>query len=277
MNDENLGSLTDIYVIQANGKKALAVTGGGQPLDVLLQNNIAPIVIAKFNQVQQGTTLAEVTLKEDVTITVVDPTGFAVGQYLVMYSTEIDRYFLAYILDVVGSEITVDTPLDAEFPVGSIVGGAITNMAINGSVDSQIFGLRGNPVENPLNLVFDITRILFRCETVDSPDLSTFADIAGGITKGLILRKRNGEFNNIFNVKTNGDLSSIMFDFKIELATNPAQGQNGFTGRLTFSGQDKIGTVVRLAEGEDLEFIVQDDLSTITKLEAIAEGHVVVE
>lgn len=277
MNDENLGSLTDIYVIQANGKKALAVTGGGQPLDVLLQNNIAPIVIAKFNQVQQGTTLAEVTLKEDVTITVVDPTGFAVGQYLVMYSTEIDRYFLAYILDVVGSEITVDTPLDAEFPVGSIVGGAITNMAINGSVDSQIFGLRGNPVENPLNLVFDITRILFRCETVDSPDLSTFADIAGGITKGLILRKRNGEFNNIFNVKTNGDLSSIMFDFKIELATNPAQGQNGFTGRLTFSGQDKIGTVVRLAEGEDIEFIVQDDLSTITKLEAIAEGHVVVE
>ena len=34
MSDENLGSLTDCYVIQQNGKKALAVSGGGQPLDV---------------------------------------------------------------------------------------------------------------------------------------------------------------------------------------------------------------------------------------------------
>ena len=42
------------------------------------------------------------------------------------------------------------------------------------------------------------------------------------------------------------------------------------------SGQQNIGVVQRLSVGEDLELIIQDNLTTITKLEVVAEGHIVV-
>jgi hypothetical protein len=243
--------------------------------DVVIQDQVTPPVIAKFNNVQAGTTLAIATSIDDKSITVADSTGFIIGSYVVMYSTDIDRYYVGYVLGVSGNVLSLDTPFDAVYPAGSIVASSITNMAIDGSVTPQVFGLRGTPVENPLNLVFDITRIIFHCITDGLVDLSKFADIAGGITNGLVLRRRNGEYGNIFNVKTNSDLAGIMYDFAVEQADNPAQGQNGFYCRLTFAGQSKLGVSVRLAEGEDLEFIVQDDLSSITLLEVVAEGHIV--
>lgn len=273
--EEYLGSLDDIYVTQENGKRAMAVTGGGQALDVLPQDQTTPAVIAKFNQIQAASTLAVATAIDDRTIEVVDATGFQVGHYIVMYDTTIDRYFLAYILSIAVNVITVDTPLDAAFPIGAIVGSSITNMNVNGSVTPQVFGLRGSPVENPLNITFDITRIIFHCQTASAVDLSKFGDIVDGLTNGLILRRRNQEYNNIFNVKTNGDIAGIMYDFTATQSANPQQGQDGFYARLTFASQGKLGVAIRLEEGTDLEFIVQDDLTGITLLEVVAEGHVV--
>lgn len=241
------------------------------------QDQFSPAVIAKFNQVQVGTTLAAVTAIEDETITVTDSTGFQVGYYIVMYDTSVDRYYIGYILEINGNIFTVDTPLDFAFPIGSIVGGAITNMAVDGSVTRQIFGLRGQSVAEPLNVTFDITRIIFQCQTDGTVDLSKFGDIVGGLTRGLVLRERNGKYYNIFNVKTNGDIEGITLDWKPFSATNPAQGQNGFSSRLTFNGNEKMGVTKRLSEGTDLEFIVQDDLTGITFLEVVAEGHVVEE
>ena len=67
------------------------------------------------------------------------------------------------------------------------------------------------------------------------------------------------------------------YDWTPYLATNPQQGQDGFLFRLTFAGMNKLGVAIRLNPGEDLQFLVQDDLSGITVLEVTAEGHVVFE
>jgi hypothetical protein len=114
---------------------------------------------------------------------------------------------------------------------------------------------------------------MFHCHTTGAVDLSKFGDIAGGITNGIVMRKVDGTYRNIFNVKTNGEMAGIMFDFDILSAQNVNQGQNGFNGRLTFAGQSKVGVTIRLAPGEDLQLLVRDDLTDLDLLEIVAEGH----
>lgn len=256
--------------------EALVTDRGHQVVDANLQDQTTPAVIAKFHRIDNVTTLAVATAIDDRSITVDDATGFVIGDYLVLYSNVTDRYYLGTILNIVGNVITGDSPLDSALPIGTAVTSGPSNMAVNGSVTPQIFGLRGEAVlPDGVDLVFDITRVIFDCTTDGTVDLSKFADIAGGITNGLVMRKRDGTYNNIFNVKTNGDIAGIMYDFTVEQATNPAQGQNGFYSRLTFASQGKIGVAIRLEKGDDLEVIVQDNLTSITSFEIIAEGHVV--
>lgn len=230
-------------------------------------------VIGKFNLVQGSSLLATPTGVGDSTLTVLDGTAFNIGTYVVMYCTTIDRYYVGYVLSKSNNVLTVDTPLDAVYPIGSLVGAGRTNMNIDGSTTSKIFGIRGPAVENPLNLVFDITRIIFQCQTSSAVDLSKFGDLTA-LSRGLILRRRNGDYNNIFNVKTNGDIAGICFDWYPYASTNPTQGQDGFSAGLSFGGLDRMGTILRLREGEDLEFIIQDNLTGLSLLEVIAEGHI---
>lgn len=247
-------------------------TNGG--LNVYIQDQSTPAVIAKFNEVQNATTLASPTVIDSRTIEVASATGFSAGRYVVAYSNETDRFYLGTILSVASTTITLDTPLDSVLPAGSVVASSITNMNVNGSVTPRTFGLRGSGQPNPISTTFDCTRILFNCLASSACDLSLFGNLTA-LAKGLVLRKRNGTYTNIFNVKTNADLAGIMFDFSILAAANPIQGQDGFVGRLTFNGQNRIGVVLRLEPGEDLELIVQDDLTGLTRFEVVAEGHIV--
>lgn len=68
-----------------------------------------------------------------------------------------------------------------------------------------------------------------------------------------------------------------MYDFTVYEASNPSQGIDGFCGRLTFGGQSKLGVVLRVGPDENLQLIVQDDLSYLVDFEIMLEGHVVQE
>jgi hypothetical protein len=175
---------------------------------------------------------------------------------------------------IAGSTITIDTPLDFAYPSGSQITNGTINMGVDGSATTQVFSLRA--ADPGLPLTVDITRVIFTCTTDSAVDMSKFGDIAGGITNGLVLRRTDGTYNNIFNAKTNAELSSLMYDFVVYAATNPSIGQDGFVGRLTFAGSNKIGVAIRLGPGEDLELLVQDDLSDLVEFTAMFEGHVVV-
>ena len=239
-----------------------------------------PPLVGKIHTVDGGSVTTVATTVGSHDIVVADASDFSVGSYVVMYNTDIKRFYVGYVLAINTNTLTMDSPIDAMFPVGSLVGSSETNMAVDGSVTEQVFGIRGTASSVPFQQAFDVTRILIHCETTGAVSLDTFGDIAGGITNGLVLRVRSvnssgeTEYRNVFNVKTNGELAGITLDWNPYEADNPVQGQNGFTARLTFSGSDKLGTIIRLRPGEDLEFIVQDNLSTLQVLEVVAEGHV---
>lgn len=228
--------------------------------------NTSPLMIVEASNLITETTLASATSKDDLTITVTDATGFLAGQYLTIYNADDNRVFFSYILSVSVNDVTLDTPLDFEFSIGSFVSVGNSNMAVNGSVTPVVFGIR-NPTGTDIPLSYDVTRLMFKCLTNGTVDLSKFGDIAGGITRGLVARKIDGTYRNIFNVKTNGDFKNLMYDIDIQLASG--NQQDGFTGRFTFA---RLGSVLRLEKDEDLQFIVQDDLSTLDSFKIIAEG-----
>lgn len=241
-------------------------------IDVSVQDQYTPTVIVRFNKINVKTTLSVQNGLNDYTITVADPTGISIGNYLILFSDVINRYSVFTILDITGSVITLDSAIDAVYPIGANVDVGITNMNQNGSTTPVIFGVRGTEVGNEVQTTIDITRIIFECITTDAVDLAKFGDL-DLLSRGLLLRKRDGTTRNIFNVKSNGEIAGIMLDWIPYSASNPAQGVNGFTARLTFSGQEKLGVVQRLEPGEDLEFWIQDDLTDLVKLNVTAEGH----
>lgn len=219
------------------------------------------------------TTVATNMVINAVSIILTDATGFSIGQTVGVSAPGMAEFYFGRILGISGNTLTVDTPIDYPFLAGSNAFNATRNMAVDGSTVTQVFQVRGAGAETGLSI--DLTRLIMKCITTSAVDLSKFGDIAGGITNGLVLRRDDGLTENIFNVKTNGELAGLAYDWNAQVATNPAQGQDGFLWRYTFGGQDKHGVVIRLDPGDALEFWIQDDLSTITTLECIAAGHVV--
>lgn len=245
-------------------------------IDVNIQDQATPSIIAKFNQVQNSTTLAAQAVRGSYDIVVTDATGFITGRYIIIFNPSTKRYMFGYAVNVVGTTVTLDTPLDSTFPAGTYVDSAITNMNVNGSVTPQVFGLRGLGAPPGVDLIADITRVITSCEADSPVNLTLFGNLPK-LTNGLVLRRRNGDYYNIFNVKDNFELAGIQYDFSVAQAINPAQGIDGFVARLTFSGQSKIGVVQRLPIGDDLEIIIQDDLTGLVRFEIVAEGHIVDE
>jgi hypothetical protein len=224
--------------------------------------------------IERASTLLATELEiNDYSFDVDDITGFIVGQYLSLFNIAANRFYLAEILIISGVTITTDSPLDFAYPIGTFVTGGDRNMNVDGSGTPVIFGLRNT--EQAIGSAFDITRIIFTCTTTNKVDLSKFGDIVGGLTRGIVFRHKDTIYHNVFNVKTNGGLDNIMYDWKPYDAQNLQQGQNGFTGRLTFAGPSKVGVVIRLEPGEDIQLIVQDDLTDLLVFSLIAEGHVV--
>jgi hypothetical protein len=269
----------NVAIKDANGiTRYMRTTGQGTDLDpyvsvqdVNIQDQTSRVIVGYMSNETAATTLATLGAIDDTSFDVADATGFAVGQYLSIFSVADNRFYLAEVIGVLGVTITVDTPLDFAFPIGSFVTVGNRNMNVNGSVTPVVYGLRNT--EETIGTTFDITRIIFTCLTLSAPDLAKFGDLAA-LTKGIVFRKKDGVYQNVFNAKTNADLKNIMYDFQIQLAAGAAQ--DGFTGRLTFAGQNKMGVAIRLEPGEDIQLIVQDDLTGLTNFSIIAEGHEVV-
>ena len=242
--------------------------------ETFIQDQITPTVILPFNKIRNTTTTTSLGVIDAYTIVVTSSAGMLVGDVFIIFSITDNKYYQGHILVIATNTITLDTPLDFAFPIGATVEFGISNMNVDGSVTPQIFGVRGLATPAGIASTFDITRIIFKCETDTAVSLAKFGDLTK-LTRGLQFRLKNGTHqNNIFNVKSNGELGGIAYDLALYVASGP-QGQNGFTSRLTFNGQNRMGVALRIPLGTDLEFLVQDNLTGLTNLEVTAEGHIV--
>lgn len=261
-----------------SGKRLVSIAGvntdGHLNVDTYWQDQSTEPVIINFNKINNQTTLNGAVGLHVPDIIVTSATGISVGSYIILFHPGSLRFSTFYAVGVAGTTITLDSPTDFAYPDGTFVDIGITDLSVDGSSAVQIFGLRGLGSPPGVELTFHLTRVIFQCTCASPVALNLFGDLAA-LTNGLLLRARNGKTKNIFNVKTNGDLAGIMYDWTPYQATNPVQGIDGFVSRLTFGGPSKIGVVIELPVGEDLELHVHDNLTGLTSFHVIAEGHIV--
>lgn len=244
---------------------------------VNVQDQTTPPVSFYFIQATgPPTTIATQVAIGDTDIDVV--ATISAGTYVGIFCPDAGRFFFAEVLAVVGAgpfTITVDTPSDFAFEVGDNVIPATRDLNVSGTLAiPSIFEVQG-PGSGQLEV--DITRIIFALTCDSQPDDGLFGNIAA-LTNGLVIRRKDGTYRNIGNVKSNGDFANLAYDITYSTRSVPA-GSYGVRVRYSFAGQDKHGVALRLGVNEALQVMVQDNLTTgtpdILSFRAIAEGHVV--
>jgi hypothetical protein len=250
-------------------------SNGGIPVNIQDQTSIP--VDFFFTQIKgPPTTVAVATAIDDRTVTVTSAAGCAVGDYFGMFNADDvnnNRSYFGTIQSIAGNVLTLDTPIDFAFQVGNTAACFTREMNVDGSVTPQYFSVQ---IGSAATQSVDITRIMISMITDTAPNLVLFGDLLS-LTNGLVLRRVDGTMHNIWNVKNNGEIANLCFDYDPSLATNPAQGQNGAKFRYTFAGQDKHGVAIRLEPGDRLEAIIQDSLLGLLQFRIIAEGHYVTD
>ena len=260
-----------------DGTHVLDIESNGS-MPVTLQDQTTPTVITKMSILEETTTTTAPVAIGDTVVAVTSVTGITAGKFLTFFDPASIRFMNAGVIGVASLNVTIDRPFDFAYPSGSYVDVSETNLAVAGSLASPIIaGVRNNAGAVPppgIDLSMDVTRVMFHCVADSACNLTTFGNIAA-LTNGISLRKRDGDYYNIFNCKSNGELKEIMYDLDIMATGTVGQGEDGFFGRLTFAGQNKMGVTVRLAINEDLELFIQDDLTDLTYFGITVEGSIV--
>lgn len=238
---------------------------------VLIDDNTSLGVIEPFNRITNGTTLSVAAVPDTKTITVVSPTGASIGSIIYIFSPILVAFTSFEVTGVAGSVLTLDSPMDLPYPAGSFVDIGVTDMAVDGSSAPVTFGIRGSGSPTGISLTLHVTKIVVTCITATAVSLPKFGDL-DALPNGVVIRWRNGARKNYVNLKTNQDIASIMTWTPYDKTGKPLEGEDGFRAEFLLSDG---GNVVELPVGEDLEFIIQDALQTITSIKGYAIGHLV--
>ena len=243
-------------------------------VDVSVQDQTTEIIDLHLSREIQALTVAVNTNLDDTTITVTTAAEPTDGNIVCL--KEGSAFYQGTILSHSANggnwDLVLDTPLDYAYTTAGGCSERSINLAVDGSATTQVFTV------SPKNLTpgtkWDIVRFIGQIVDDTEMDDGTFGGIAA-LTKGIVFRKVDGVTKNIFNARTNGDLSAHMYD--VSYSDKAKQGTFGMKFRRTFGGQSKNGVVIRLAADTEDEFqvLIQDDLSGITDFQVIVQGHIV--
>lgn len=262
-----------------NGQSRFAVTivsplesNGAIPINV--QDQTTKPMDALFSQALSNFTLAADTGISTVTTLVYDfeasgGHGISPNDELLLLDTVANRVLQCVALSVAVDTITIDRPIDHVFPSATTLGRIVTtNMNVDGSVTPQIFSVRAGAIPT------DYVRLLLNATNNQAMDYSLFCGRAA-LDRGLVFRIVNSFQKTVFNFKTDGDIGQFAYDIKY--ADRAPSGQFGMATRLTFGGQDKHGVVLRISGDDVLQWVVQDDLTSLITLRVAGEGHEILE
>lgn len=263
---KNMADFQEVKIKDSSGNIWELESNGAMPINIQDQHSTA--IDFFFRQVLNTITLSSTVTIDTYTCTLVAGHSVTVGDTLVF--KEGTHFFQCQVLVVATNTITVDRPFDFAFTAAATGQRCNVNMAVDGSVTPVIFFI--TPAN--LSLDIDINAIIFHMEDNTAMDSSTFGGITA-LTRGVVVRSINGIHKCHFNVKSNGEFghhcSLVEFDQKA-----PA-GAYGIRAVKTFNGQNNDGVSIRLnsATSDQLQIIIQDNLTGLTEFHAVAHGHVV--
>ena len=214
--------------------------------------------------------LAETTLASDavintITVVVTSATGITVGKAInIVQGT---RIFQSLITNVVGTTITLASPLDYAFTASAYVCSGNWNMNQNGSVTPVIFKL-----QPPSSVKFHVTAISVTMTDDATMDDSKFGSLTA-LTKGIVARRVDGDIYNYFLITNNAGFYQNGYD--TSYPDKVPAGVYSFRARKDLRNTN--GTIIALDGSTDDEFqvIVPSDLTALTEFTIQLHGHIV--
>ena len=264
------GNICYPQLVDKDGNQANVGAAGG--LDVAIQDQTSTIVDLYAHEHIGGIiTLTAPTALDNTVLNVAAGHGAVIGNYICL--KEGFNFYQGEVLAVTANTITLDTPLDFAYTAGATCTATNIQMNVNGTAAvPRIFHIRPN-----VGVKWDIVRMILVMEGSTAMDSSLFGNIAA-LTNGIVIRKKDGTYKNIFNAKSNADFANRSFDVAYDDRAGVPAGIYSFRCRRTFGGQSKNGVVIRLDGDllEDFQILVRDPLAALGKFNAIFQGHIVV-
>jgi|GEM_PF-2201751 len=272
----NLWGASSVKLQDTDGRpRGIKIKNDGSQ-DVNVQDQTTRVIALRFSKIDNLTDgLAEIPTVGAYTIVMKAGHSIAPGDHIsVIYddTTSEDphpHYFTPDVISVATNTLTLDEPVPYAFPLESIVYSSLQNMNVDGSSTPQIYQLT-----NAFSAAADLTQLVIHITDATAMDDGTFGGIAA-LTRGMVFRKKfaDNHYENIFNVKTNGELGILSGPNGKVYDTKAPSGIYGITIKISFAGQSEYGVAVRLLTGESIQMLIQDDLTDLTKVSAMAQGH----
>jgi hypothetical protein len=182
-------------------------------VDISIQDSTSPLIVIRASELKSETTLTALAVIDANTFTVADATGVIIDDQFTVFSTVDQRYSIFDIIGVLGNVITVDSPIDFAYKIGSFVQIGNHNLAVDGSVTPRIFGVR-NTTANDLDLSLDFTRMIFSMELTSSGDYDEFGNIT--LVNETYYELEPYQVNQTFYEVTNRTITSTYYMAKQE-------------------------------------------------------------
>lgn len=239
--------------------------------DVYIQDQTSDIVDLYLSRI-----LAEITLADDAAVntrfcSLAPGHGAVVGNWLCIKTN--GNWYHGRILTVIGDNITIDMPFNRTYESGQPARIISPDMNVDGSVTPVVFRCGPGPGQK-----WDITRMLLLIRD----DATMYDGKFGGLPElpvGIMIRakKSDAEYENLFTARNNGAFAVRTSDAYYTEPSRGPSGQSGFRVHRAFSGQDRNGVVIRLDgdTGGEFQIIVNDNLTGLTHMRAVIQGHIV--
>ena len=199
--------------------------GSTDTIDVAIQDQTTDIVdLYMHSHAGVAATLTAPTAIDDYVLAVEAGHGTSAGELVCLKENK--RFYQGLILSTTATTITLDTPLDYAYSIGTLCAASVLDLTVNGSPASPLI----YHIKPPAGVKWDVVRIMFYIEDDVAMDDGKFGGIAA-LTNGIVLRSKNGTYLNIFNVKTNGDFAQRAFD-RTYVSKPPAGTGHSQSGRL---------------------------------------------
>ena len=215
------------------------------------------------------TTLSEAAVLEASTVKVTSATGAVAGDCIVI--RENCNIFQSIITNVTGTTITFASPIDHAFTTAASVCFGEWNFATaNGSTTPVTF-----KICPPIGCDFYICAITITISDGTAGDISKF----GGITKlakGIVIRRVDGNVTTFGLISNNGGFKQYGY----EVEYNDRAGAGGLYSVEVFKDIRKVnGSPVVLygATADELQILVQDNLTGLTEMTCVLHGYIVEE
>jgi len=191
----------------------------------------------------------------DTSLVVSDGSVFSVNDSLAILEAGIEEKSYPLVTAISVDTLTLDRPLDHDYTTSATVEALMLNLNLVGSLSTPVVGR----IRPPAGKLFVLTTIIATMLDGTAMDDGKYGGIDALVNGTIVRIKENGNTNTFANFKTNSDLAVVAFN--LDYSDKAPAGSFGLRMSLNISQGGLFGHYLNGNDGDEMQVLIQDDLS----------------